>query len=83
MPITITNKQDKDTSWKQADSDNWTVYYYPKQGCGQFEHKFREISGGLWFNEDKELVDCDGVYDLPEGVKELIRAMGFFVSDVF
>jgi len=48
---------------------------------GSFEHlKYgEEISGGLWF-EGKELVDYDGVYNLPKEIVEELEDNGYDMS---
>jgi len=35
---------------------------------------------GLWFNEAKELVDYDGVFELPMQAIMMIRGLGYHVS---
>ena len=43
---------------------------------GYFENQARGGEGGLWFN-GKELVDYDGVYELPQSVIVAIYQLGF------
>lgn len=45
---------------------------------GFFEHNELgdECGGGLWF-EGLELVDYDGVYELPKEVREALKAEGY------
>ena len=38
-------------------------------------------SGGLWF-EGKHLVDCDGCYELPKLVKDVLKENGFDTLDL-
>lgn len=47
---------------------------------GYFEHKKwgDEYGGGLWF-EDKQLVDYDGVADLPDEVWDKLEESGYEV----
>lgn len=40
-------------------------------------------SGGLWFDDNKELQDYDGVLALMPPVIELIRELGYKVSEEF
>lgn len=51
---------------------------------GYFEHEELgdECGGGLWFDTDKELLDYDGVYDLPKKVREAITNLGYSVKDM-
>jgi hypothetical protein len=46
---------------------------------GYFEHhtKGDEYAGGLWFNTVRELVDYDGVFELPTEVIEALFANGY------
>jgi hypothetical protein len=67
---------------KVFEDEKWMVWYNEKKNSGGFEHKRQEISGGLWF-EDKILMDCDGTFELPKGVKTLLIANGLIVSDEF
>ena len=48
---------------------------------GYFEHDDEGEGGGLWFIR-KSLVDYDGVFVLPKGVKEAIVKLGFSVDEV-
>ena len=38
------------------------------------------VEGGLWF-EGNEVVDYDGIYELPDEVKLAIRDMGYKIDD--
>lgn len=52
---------------------------------GSFEHNTlgEDSAGGLWFNDQKELVDADGTYCVPPEVIEIVRGFGYTVSDDF
>lgn len=47
-----------------------------------FEHKELgdECAGCLWFDENKNLIDYDGVYWLPTEVIEKFTALGYNMS---
>lgn len=49
---------------------------------GYFEHHELgdESAGGLWF-ADKELIDYDGVFELPKEVAEALKARGYWDDD--
>ena len=49
---------------------------------GYFEHhtKGEDCAGGLWFNTVRELVDYDGVFELPPEVIEALTAKGYNMS---
>jgi len=49
---------------------------------GYFEHHTRgdSYAGGLWFNDDNQLIDYDGVYELPGEVIQALKAKGYDVS---
>jgi hypothetical protein len=56
----------------------------PVARYGYFEHEELgdEYGGGLWFDTDKELLDYDGVYDLPKSVKTAIANLGYSTADM-
>ncbi len=56
----------------------------PAHWRGYFEHLIygEDAGGGLWF-EGKELVDYDGVYELPADVIAGIRELRFVVPKEF
>ena len=47
---------------------------------GYFEHDDLGEGGGLWFT-DWELVDYDGVYELPEEVVKAIKILDFSLGE--
>ena len=40
------------------------------------------LEGGLWF-ENRELVDFDGAYELPEKVISALKKLGYKIDPVF
>jgi hypothetical protein len=54
------------------------------ENFGYFEHEDYgdEWGGGLWF-EGKNLIDYDGVYELPSEVIAGIRELGYIVTREF
>lgn len=60
------------------------VVLNPEENFGYFEHEDYgdEWGGGLWF-EGKNLIDYDGVYELPSEVIAGIRELGYIVAQEF
>lgn len=56
-----------------AESDNYGYFEHHIHGDG--------CGGGLWF-DGKELIDYDGVSDLPKEVARALKEQGFDVSYV-
>ena len=56
----------------------------PEASYGWFEHDELgdECGGGLWFDQ-KDLMDYDGVFELPNDVIAAIKQLGFTVGDEF
>ena len=58
-----------------------------EDGSGSWEHQSDEdddetyYEGGLWF-EGMELVDYDGIFELPEEVKLAIKDLGYKIEDL-
>lgn len=48
---------------------------------GYFENDETGDGGGLWFAEDKVLVDYDGVFSLPKKVASALIAAGYVIED--
>jgi len=46
---------------------------------GYFEHNTRgeDSAGGLWFDENKVLIDYDGVFELPKSVIATMIEQGY------
>lgn len=57
----------------------------PEKHRGWFEHEEHgdEYGGGLWFDNDMNLTDYDGVFELPKEVIQAIRSLGFYVGEEF
>lgn len=70
---------------KRFQTENYYGEINLDENKGWFEHERYgdEIGGELWFNEDKEMVDYDGVFALPNEVIKAIRELGFFVEKEF
>lgn len=56
-----------------------------KAGYGYFEHDTLgdECGGGLWFDENKILLDADGTSSVPISVAIGLRKHGFHVDEEF
>ena len=70
--------------FKMLHSKNFMVGLRLDGRYGFFEHVRLgdECGGGLWFeNNGKELVDYDGVYDLPPEVRNLLINDGISVDE--
>lgn len=56
-------------------------------GYGCFERQDGAMEGGLWFDHRSdgslELVDYDGVFELPARICDLLRQQGFIVAHEF
>jgi len=64
--------------------NDWTVYLDERGMPIGFEHATlgdEGGSGGLWF-DGVVLVDYDGVFELPEGVTNTCKKLGFNMSYV-
>ena len=66
-----------------------TKNYYgeitPDTHRGWFDHEEYgdEYGGGLWFDNNMNLTDYDGVIELPKEVIQAIRDLGFHVGEEF
>jgi hypothetical protein len=60
------------------------VVIKPAEKRGYFEHQDygEDWGGGLWF-EGKDLIDYDGVFELPRAVVRGIRELGYIVDKDF
>ena len=66
-------------------TDNFTVEIFdetPLRGYFEHEEYGDEYGGGLWF-KGKNLVDYDGVFELPKEVIQALRDTGFYVGEEF
>jgi hypothetical protein len=68
----------------RTQQDKFEVVINPWDDFGYFEHEDYgdEWGGGLWF-EGKNLIDYDGVYELPSEVIAGIRELGYIVTQEF
>ena len=68
----------------RTQQDKFEVVINPWDDFGYFEHEDYgdEWGGGLWF-EGKNLIDYDGVYELPAEVIAGIRELGYIVAREF
>jgi hypothetical protein len=66
------------------DTENFEIRVSESTQYGYFEHNTLgdECGGGLWFIGD-ELVDYDGVFQLPKEVVEALRNHGFLLDDAY
>lgn len=62
--------------------DNWYVEVSTSLDYGYFENQKTGTSGGLWF-DDGNLVDYDGVTQLPDSVITALVNLGLTVEDEF
>lgn len=79
----------------KLNTKNFTVEIDTQANYGYFEHNDLgdEWGGGLWFDplpmseagltKKLELVDYDGVFELPAEVREALRGAGFIVGEEF
>lgn len=68
----------------KATVGHYEVQIDPQAMYGYFEHDIYgdERGGGLWFDTDKELLDYDGMCDLPKSVRQAITELGYSVKDM-
>ena len=61
---------------------NYTVEVDTAAYYGWFEHNELgyESGGGLWFGDNKVLIDYDGVFELPTEVIMVLHANGFDIT---
>jgi len=89
--IRVLERKLERAKWDIIETDNFTVTIFNENFSdgrgGSFEHHEHgeDVGGGLWFDESdfngkKRLRDYDGVYDLPEEVKDALRAEGIIVE---
>ncbi|CAB4121880.1 hypothetical protein UFOVP26_40 [uncultured Caudovirales phage] len=76
---------------KQVTVGDWEVQVDSGAKYGFFEHQKTGAGGGLWFEDEKDVLDeiqvtlrdYDGVYELPRQVAAALLMMGFFVGIEF
>lgn len=71
----MTYEYNKDLSTKDFEIKIATNDHY-----GYFEHHKLgdECGGGIWFDPSGEVVDYDGVFELPRQVKDALLGAGYF-----
>lgn len=71
---------DYNFDWKLT-TKHYTIEVDTKAEYGYFEHNELgdESGGGLWF-KGKELIDYDGVFELPREVCQILMSSGFDVT---
>ncbi|MGC8541043.1 MAG: hypothetical protein ACP5QA_10490, partial [Phycisphaerae bacterium] len=60
----------------------WLVWISPATSYGYWTREDGSEGGGLWFDHG-ELVDYDGVFELPAHIQNQIRSLGFQVGSEF
>ena len=62
---------------------NYEIKIDVEKNYGYFEHNSHgdEVAGGLWFS-GKELVDYDGVFELPGEVLDSLKLWGCIFEEV-
>lgn len=66
-----------------------TTHYYveisTQDKYGWFEHTWKGDAdgGGLWFDDDKNLIDYDGVFELSAEVCNALKKAGYKVGEEF
>ena len=76
---------------KQTTVGKYLVAVDSQAKYGYFEHEDTGAGGGLWFEEEKDVLDevqvtlrdYDGMYELPRQVSAALLLMGFFVGIEF
>lgn len=68
--------------FKVTETDNFTVSISTDGSYGTFEHHTmgEDWGGGLWFDDNNELYDYDGVAYLPEEVQDELIKRGVDIS---
>lgn len=85
MKITEKKVRNERSAEFKFDNGVWVSIIIGSDGKGSWEYHSDEddeetyVEGGLWF-EGKEVVDYDGIYELPEEVKMAIRDMGYEIE---
>ena len=63
---------------EDLEKGNWMVDISPTTQYGYFENVKTGSGGGLWF-DGPELVDYDGVFELPKDVVDMLEGAGYDV----
>ena len=86
MKITEKKVRNERSAEFKFDNGAWVSIIIGSDGKGSWEYQSDDddeetyVEGGLWF-EGKEVVDYDGIYELPDEVKLAIRYMGYKIDD--
>ena len=67
------------TYTESLEKGNWEVKISPTTQYGYFENVKTGSGGGLWF-EGRELIDYDGVFELPKDVIDILGGAGYDLS---
>lgn len=65
-----------------ASTKDWTVEIDSAEKYGYFEHNRTGAGGGLRFDEEKVLVDYDGVFEVPEQVASALKEHGYIIEEI-
>ena len=61
------------------ESGNWLIKISPTTDYGYFENQDTGGEGSLWF-DGTELIDYDGVYELPKAVYSALKRAGYILG---
>jgi hypothetical protein len=64
------------------ESGNWLIKISPTTEYGYFENQDTGGEGGLWF-DGNELIDYDGVYELPKEAYSALKGAGYILGEEF
>lgn len=64
------------TYTERLEKGDWMAAISPTTEYGYFESVKTGSGGGLWF-EGRELIDYDGVFELPKDVVDMLAGAGY------
>ena len=64
------------TYTERLEKGDWMAAISPTTEYGYFENVKTGSGGGLWF-EGRELIDYDGVFELPKDVVDMLAGAGY------